>query len=225
MGFYDNVDLTRFNFISKIRTNPQVAEPSPEFMNAIDEHKNSSKNLVIAEIGVGFGASTLLACQKLSAGDVYYCFDFQNSIVALLEDLKKFPDLKCAVVGVGNSHKAWDSYNWNLSSMLLDMRLQNLDGWFDVCYLDGAHTFLHDGLAVCMLKEMIKPNGILILDDLFWTYASSPIVSEFGKEQFPEDQWKARQVLRVQDIFLINDPKFKRLSDSESWRGVFKRIN
>ena len=143
----------------------------------------------------------------------------------MLDDLKTIPEIECEIVAIGNSHKDWDSYNWNLSNLLLKMRMQDRNGMFDVVYLDGAHTFLHDGLAVCMLKEMIKPNGILILDDLFWTYKISPTISDLGKEKFPEDQFKAEQVLRVQDVFLVNDPNFKKLSHSKYGRGIFKKIN
>lgn len=227
MGFYDAYDFSRFKMLSRINTGNWVTEPCPEFINTIVEMRKRSgkRNFSVAEIGIGVGATTFLASQQLSEEDTYYIFDFEDSVFALLDDLKTIPEIECEIVAIGNSHKTLDSYNWNLSNMLLEMRRRDQDGMFDVVYLDGAHTFLHDGLAVCMLKEMIKPNGILILDDLFWTYANSPIATEFEREQFPEDQWNARQVLRVQDIFLINDPKFKRLSDSESWRGVFKRID
>lgn len=98
----------------------------------------------------------MLATRKLSSEDTYYFFDFADNAYALLEYLQKIPEVKCKLIAVGNSRKNWDSYNWNLSTMLLQIRSRDEDGMFDVVYLDGAHTFLHDGLAICMLKILMK---------------------------------------------------------------------
>ena len=100
----------------------------------------------------------------LSEGDRYFCFDFENSIKNFIEDVKVLVSrgelkVRCEVIGLHNSTKEWDSYNWNLSNLLLDMRSKKIEGIFDAVYLDGAHTFLHDGLAVCLLKELIKKAG------------------------------------------------------------------
>lgn len=180
--------------------------------------------MTVAEIGIGFGATALQVLKMLDKDDVYYCFSRENDIKAFVEDLKTRDfGIKCQVIPFGNSNKIFDSYNWNLSNLVLQMREKNLPGIFDAVYLDGAHNLLHDGLAICLLKELIKDGGYLILDDLFWSYAKSPTMREYGFKNFPKEQAEDRQVFRAQELFLTNDPNWERLSSSKEPRGVFRK--
>ncbi len=131
--------------------------------------------------------------------------------------------VKCQVVTKGNSHEEWDSYNWNLSNMLFEMRERHEAGIFDAVYLDGAHVFLHDGLAVCLLKELIKDGGYLILDDLFWKFSQSAWGKKVGPGRLTKEQMEDCQILRVQEIFLTTDPNWERLSTPKDHRGVFRK--
>ncbi|MBQ6975853.1 MAG: hypothetical protein IJS81_00780 [Selenomonadaceae bacterium] len=131
-------------------------------------------------------------------------------------------NVNCKIVPFGNSTDIWDSYNYNLSELIFQMRENNLGGFFDVVYLDGAHTFMHDGLAVCLLKQLIKKGGYLILDDLFWTY-SSWNGGKTVEGKLPKYQRDDNQILRVQEIFLRHDPNFEKLSDEKSYRGIFRK--
>ena len=224
MGYWDSTDLSKLPFLSLIKKHPQVGDPSPEFLKAIDIKKSfSNKPIIVAEIGVGFGASALAACIKLSEQDTYYCFDFESSVNALLEDLSRVQNIKCKRLGFGNTPRNLDSYNWNLSKLVLDMIKENRDGIFDVAYLDGAHDFARDGLAVCLLKKLVKPTGFLVLDDVMsrlTTWASPNYIDiNFTREQ-AEDQ----QILRAQNIFLIGDSNFEQLTEPDSYRSVFRRI-
>ena len=233
MGFYDKYNLDGLKLFSGIKKNPTVSEPCLPFLSAI-EFLSAMKQLKItpprsikvAEIGIGFGATTLPALKLLDANDVYYAFDFEDTVKALEEDLQVIArdfGIKCQLVTKGNSHKQFDSYNWNLSNMIFEMRKKNEAGIFDVVYLDGAHTLHHDGLAVCLLKELIKDGGFLILDDLFWSYNVSPKMREVGDQFFSEEQVTDQQILRVQELFLSNDPKFERLSSPKDYRGIFRK--
>ena len=165
----------------------------------------------------------------LNEGDRYFCFDFENSIKDFIADVRTLVSrgmlkVNCEILGLHNSDKEWDSYNWNLSNLLLDMRSKKINGIFDVVYLDGAHTFLHDGLAVCMLKELIRQGGFLVLDDLFWSYSESEWGRGYGPTRLTKQQMDDKQILRVQEIFLTHDTNFVKLSDDKSYRGIFRRI-
>ena len=108
----------------------------------------------------------------LGVHDIYMCLDFELTLNHFIDDLKSGNfNVKCKIIPLGNSFNTWDSYNYNLSTLIFQMRKDNADGIFDVVYLDGAHTLLHDGLAVCLLKQLIKKGGYLILDDLFWKFS------------------------------------------------------
>ena len=130
--------------------------------------------------------------------------------------------IKCSVIPAGNSHLEWDSYNWNLSNMIFQMRRQKRAGIFDAVYLDSAHTLHHDGLAVCLLKELIKDGGFLVLDDVFWRYANLKTRKRFVN-MLTQEQMADYQILRVQEIFLSNDPNFEKISPPNAYRGVFRK--
>lgn len=160
----------------------------------------------------------------LDEGDVYYGFDFEDRVQEFVADLQARDfGITCEVVLAGNSHNEWDSYNWNLSNMIFRMRERKQAGIFDAVYLDGAHTFLHDGLAVCLLKELIKDGGFLILDDLFWRYSNSKLGQKHSGGRLTREQVEDYQVLRVQELFLSNDPNFEKLSPPNAYRGVFRK--
>lgn len=155
----------------------------------------------------------------LSADDMYYCFDFEDLLKDFADDLRaRNFGIKCRINMAGNSHSNWDSYSWNLSNLIFQMRERHEAGIFDAAYLDGAHTFFHDGLAVCLLKELIKEGGFLILDDLFWKCGDRYYV-----DNLPKNQREDYQILRVQELFLMNDPNFEKLSSPKAYRGIFRK--
>lgn len=179
---------------------------------------------MVAEIGIGYGATALQILKLLGEGDVYYVFSREGDIKDFVEDLQTYDfGIKCRVVACGNSNYALDSYNWNLSNMVFEMRERHKAGIFYVVYLDGSHTLVHDGLAVCLLKELIKDGGYLVLDDLFWSFAKSPTVRQVGFKMFPKEQAEDCQIFRVQELFLTNDPNWERLSSPKDCRGIFQK--
>lgn len=229
MDFYDNWNFDDLKFFSQIKTKPEylISEPCPEFLSAVKHLKSITPHgITVAEIGIGFGATALQVLQMLDADDIYYAFDFEDVLKDFADDLRARDfGIKCQIVTAGNSHYADDSYNWNLSNLIFQMRQNYQRGIFDAVYLDGAHTLLHDGLAVCLLKELIKDGGILILDDLYWTVANNfPSGRDNAiKNNMPKEQMEDMQILRVQEIFLSNDPNFEKLSLPNSGRGIFRK--
>ena len=55
------------------------------------------------------------------------------------------------------------NYNWTLFELL-----KNKES-FDLIYLDGSHTFYTDLPAFMLAHLLLKPCGILMIDDLEWT--------------------------------------------------------
>lgn len=68
------------------------------------------------------------------------------------------------------------SYDWFLKGQIEDRSdaAGNCEPFYDFCYLDGAHHWTIDGLAVFLVEKLLKPGGWLLLDDLEWSYAASP---------------------------------------------------
>jgi predicted O-methyltransferase YrrM len=64
------------------------------------------------------------------------------------------------------------SYNWWLKGKVAHESdpAGNCAPSFDFAYIDGAHDFTIDGLAVILVEKLLRPDGWLLLDDLQWTY-------------------------------------------------------
>lgn len=231
MGFYDSYNFDGLKFFSYLndKAYSTINTPSKTFLSIVKQLKSSTpspESLTVAEIGIGIGATTLSALKLLDENDIFYAFDFENKLKLLEEDVHNHAQdlgVKCQIVTKGNSQDHWDSYNWNLSNMIFEMRERHEAGIFNAVYLDGAHTFLHDGLAVCLLKELIKDGGYLVLDDLFWTFAGSKWGQRFGPGRLTKEQMEDKQVFRVQELFLTNDPNWERLSSPKDYRGIFRK--
>ena len=230
MGFYDDYNFDGLKLFSQLKnkSSVNVNKPCPEFLSVIKALKSfaPTRGITVAEIGVGLGATSLQVLKMLDANDVYYAFDFEERLKAFAEDLQTRDfGITCEFVLVGNSSNLWDSYNWNLSNLIYAMREQNLPGLFDAVYLDGAHTFFHDRLAVCLLKELLKVGGILVLDDVFWYYAKFESDKRNAAGKLTDEQMRDYQILRVKKLFLDNDPNFKEISQPNAYRGVFQKIS
>lgn len=147
-----------------------VSKPCYQCLELIELVKNQVEGgIAFAEIGVGVGATAVEAVKLLSAEDNYYMFSFEEEVNELKEDLLKL-DLECKNIhAIGNTRKVWDSYCWTLAQLYLDSGKD----LFDVTYLDGAHTFIHDSSACCLLKLLTKVGGYIIFDDINWSYAIS----------------------------------------------------
>ena len=222
MGFYDNYNFDGLKLFPQIKEISAISEPCPEFISAVEQLKSTRRNISVAEVGLGVGATALRTLEILDEGDLYCCFDFLKLVRPFLHDVDsgRF-NIKCKIVAFGNSELEWDSYNWNLSNLVLQMRERNEAGIFDAVYLDGAHTFLHDGPAVCLLKELITDGGYLVLDDVKHTYW--PNYAEPNKNRMPQNQMEDAQVARVKKIFLDGDPNFVELSPPNAYRAVFRK--
>jgi len=64
------------------------------------------------------------------------------------------------------------SYVWWLKMQVEERSDEagNCEPLYDFCYLDGAHNFTIDGLAVLLVERLLRPGGWLLLDDVDWAY-------------------------------------------------------
>ncbi len=109
------------------------------------------------------------------------------------------------------------SYCWWLKELIEDRTDGdgNCEPLFDFCYLDGAHDWHIDGLAVVLVERLLKPGGWLLMDDLNWTWAETrtqepPNLSERERSSPP--------VRAVWDIVVTPHPRFDRFRlENEAW--------
>jgi predicted O-methyltransferase YrrM len=80
------------------------------------------------------------------------------------------PSIIDNVAALGLSHRvtpilAHRSFTWELARLLKKCA----EPQFDFCYLDGGHTWDVTGFAFVIVDMLLKPGGIIVLDDLDWT--------------------------------------------------------
>ncbi|KAA1376312.1 class I SAM-dependent methyltransferase [Aeromicrobium fastidiosum] len=85
------------------------------------------------------------------------------------------PEINEVLETVGLAHRvtpifAHRSFTWELGRMVE----QTPRPQFDFCYLDGGHTWDVTGFGFLLVDMMLKPGGIILLDDLDWSIAGSP---------------------------------------------------
>lgn len=176
----------------------------------------------ILELGFRHGVSTCYlaaAVDEIGGGNIT-TIDLENAKVAspnineLLEklDLSKYVD----------TYFEPTSYTWRLMKILED----NPEPQYDLCYLDGAHNWFVDGFAFFLIDRLLKPGGLIIFDDLNWTYNMSPSLrhSEFVKNM-PEDEQNTPQIRKVYELLVKPHSSYYNFMEENDWAFAWKKSN
>jgi len=173
---------------------------------------------MVAEIGIGIGATTRQLAKVMNNKGELHIFDFEEKVQELKSDLSNLGFTN--IVTHGNTAKYWDSYHWSLAK-LLDKHKGPI---FDYVYLDGAHTILHDLAAFAIIDKLLKPHGVVDLDDYDWTFASSKSMADVRSAYMTEEQERAPQVKFIVDHFLTGNPKYRVLVKNRIFRKRKNRL-
>ena len=125
------------------------------------------------------------------------------------------------------------SYTWWLKRQVEDRSddAGNVERGYDFCFLDGAHNWTIDGLAVLLLERLLKPGGWLLLDDLDWTYAghgqeialSPPSEKMFSMSS---DELRTPHVAAIVDLIIKPHPAFSEIRiEDDRWAWCLKDEN
>ncbi|WP_439597757.1 class I SAM-dependent methyltransferase [Falsiroseomonas sp.] len=194
--------------------NVDIAKPNEHALKLIAAILAREQQPVLCEVGIGIGATSVEICRLLANRGSYHLFDYSSR----LDDLK--PDLDWLgftnVVYHGNTRRKLDSYNWALAQMLLARRAAGGPvPLFDFVFLDGAHAFHHAAPATLLLKELLKPGGVILFDDYDWSFAISPTMNPkvFPTilEFYSDDQIATPHVRLICDLFMDRDPDYQKL--------------
>ena len=144
------------------------------------------------------------------------------------------PSAEIVLERAGLSHRVTivrehSSYNWFLKQQVEQQSDEhgNCAPLYDFCYLDGAHNFDIDGLAVVLVEKLLRPGGWLLLDDLNWTYEHSPWVApELGADgnarpfgPLSAEQRTSAQVRPVFELVVQQHPSFTKFRVEDEWYG------
>jgi predicted O-methyltransferase YrrM len=155
------------------------------------------------ELGTGHGAS---ACWLAGAGARVTTIDRSAPSGPAAGELLARTGLAAQVRVV----RARRSYTWELMR-LIDERTAGdaCRPAFDLCLVDGEHTWDTDGLAFFLVEKLLLPGGWVVFDDLDWTFATSPSLRDSELVRgLPEEERRTPQVERVFRLLVRQHPAF-----------------
>ena len=112
------------------------------------------------------------------------------------------------------------SYTWRLRAFLrMGPRPE-----FDLIYLDGGHLWEPDALAFLLAEQMLRPGGMVIFDDLHWTFGESPYWSDAeAVRNMPADVRDTPHVQEIFDLLVKPHPNIAKTFENSSWGFAIKR--
>ncbi|MEQ6332234.1 class I SAM-dependent methyltransferase [Sphingobium sp. MK2] len=168
---------------------------------------------LIAEVGIGIGATSLALARAMDHRGTLWLFDFDSRVQELRADLADIGYRNVEIVG--NSRRTFDSYGWTLAMLTRRARIDRPEGMFDFIYLDGGHLYQYDTLAAICCKELLKPGGYLLLDDYDWTIAKSPTMRPSHNPSvladYSEEQIELSHVEMICSLLLDPDAGFEQI--------------
>jgi predicted O-methyltransferase YrrM len=117
------------------------------------------------------------------------------------------------------------SYTWWLKK---DIEASTVEGRtvpkYDLCFIDGAHSWEVDGLAFFLCDKLLKPGGYLLLDDYSWAYGTSTALKNTDKVRaMPADERDSMQVKLIYELLVKQHPSYGELIvEEENWAWARK---
>lgn len=175
---------------------------------------------IVYEVGIGIGATSIEIMKLLDGKGCLHLFSREMDVTELAQDLRRLGYLN--VGQWGSPGKVYSGYHFELAEGFAMGRLPQ----FDLAYLDGGHVMHLDGTAICILKELAKPGGYLILDDISWSLAQSPTQCPEKRPrtamEYDQRQIEACHVDLARRCFLDTDPRFTLLEETRN-SAVYQR--
>jgi len=121
------------------------------------------------------------------------------------------------VVRHGHSHRTSDSYTYSLLDVLRSSERPRLD----YAFVDGSHTWYHDGFAFYLLDKMLRIGGILEFDGHQWSFAHSPDPKAVAFGQFLRPgQAEANQIHNVVTMLVEASGRYEVVSKDRIYRKL-----
>lgn len=106
------------------------------------------------------------------------------------------------------------SYTWRLMKLLEEDPRER----FDLCYLDGAHTWEVDALAFFLVDRLLRPGGWIVFDDLDWTIGNSPTLRDRPATQaLPADERETPQVRQIFELLVKPHSRYGEFRVEADW--------
>lgn len=198
--------------------------PHMTFEQAVDMvsfiEDNNIKNIL--ELGFAHGVSTAYMATVLKHMDnngKITCIDLEHS-------KNRVPRIETLLNKIGETDRVDiyyepTSYIWRLMKFLE----KDATPKYDLCYIDGAHSWFVDGFAFFLVDKLLLPGGWIIFDDMNWTYSSSPSNKNLEKVRLmPKDEKELPQIKKVFDLLVKTHPNYHNFKELKNWGYAQKKI-
>lgn len=174
----------------------------------------------VLELGFAHGVSTcyMAAALTRSGGGHIVTIDKESA-------RHKNPNIEELLARIGETATVTiyyepTSYNWRLMKFLEE----DHGPPFDLCYIDGAHSWFVDGLAFFLVHQLLGPGGWIIFDDLDWTYATSPSLAHTEwVRNMPEEERTTPHVRKIYELLVKPHPQYHSFQVEHGWAYAQKR--
>ena len=167
------------------------------------------------ELGTGFGATTCVmaaAIEEIGGGTVTTVDQIVRKPEGV-EQLAQLTGLSRHIQAV--QHGA--GYNWFLMRILRDRTKQGqCEPRFDFCYLDGAHEWEPDALAVLVMAKLLRPGAWMAIDDLNFKLRGCHKGWEATYGHRSDEELDTMQVGTVFDLLVKTHPSLEHIMLSNS---------
>ncbi len=174
----------------------------------------------VLELGFAHGVSTCYmagALDEIGEGTI--------TTIDLLSARERHPNAEQLLARLGLAKYARvfyepTCYTWRLMRMLEE----GCPPRFDLCYIDGAHNWFTDGFAFFLVDKLLRPGGLIIFDDVDWTYAKSPALGQTDRvKKMPVDQQTTPQVRKIYELLVKPHPSYEAFMVRDGWAYARKR--
>jgi predicted O-methyltransferase YrrM len=182
----------------------------------IHEHKMRA----VLELGFAHGVSTcyIAAALEESGGGSVTTIDLEGARNRRPNIEQLFGRCEFRDVVVTRYYEP-TSYTWRLMRLLEQDPLPQ----FNLCYLDGAHSWFVDGFAFFLVDRLLRVGGWVIFDDLDWTYASSPTLHDTARvKSMPADERETPHMRKVYELLVKTHPCYGEFRVQDGWAYAHK---
>jgi predicted O-methyltransferase YrrM len=166
------------------------------------------------ELGFAHGVSTCYIASAVEASGEGSVVSIDLESARLLQPSAEELLERCGLRGLVTLHHEPTSYTWRLMKMLE----QDPSPRFDLCYVDGAHSWFVDGFAFFLVDRLLVAGGWFIFDDLEWTYATSPSLGESSSVRtMPREERETAQVAKVYELLVKTHPSYGDFRVQDGW--------
>ncbi len=200
----------------------------PALGRRVYDHLRQQRIDQALEVGTAHGVSAAYIAAALEANGHGHLTTVDHGAAAF------DPSPEQTLERVGLAHRVtivrkYSSYDWWLKRQVEAASDEhgNVEPVYDFVYLDGAHNFAVDGLAVVLLEKLMRPNSWLLMDDLDWRYRENPWFEPRpgpGGTAAPfapltDEERDAPQIRPVFELVVKQHPSFTRFIDEDAWYG------